>query len=156
MTKILPLSRVAALALGIAVAGCTAHVRPSGPALEDQLRQAMQQYSKLLIAMDSTAIAALFTPDGEIVVTGQEPVRGRDAIRKHLESFKDFQVQSDVVTTDTVAVHGEDGHITGHFQQKVRVPSGEVVDAHGAYTADWLHGPDGKWYIRSMSTTPQP
>jgi uncharacterized protein (TIGR02246 family) len=156
MIKALPLSRAAAFVLGIAVAGCTAHVHPSGPALEDQLRQAMQQYSKLLVAMDSGAIAALFTPDGEIVVTGQEPVRGRDAIRKHLESFKDFQVQSDAVTTDTVAVHGEDGHVTGSFRQRVRVPGGEVVEAHGTYTSDWLHGPDGKWYIRSMSTTPQP
>jgi uncharacterized protein (TIGR02246 family) len=156
MIKVLPLSRAAALALGIVVAGCTAHVYPSGPALEDQLRQAMQQYSKLLITMDSAAIAALFTPDGEIVVTGQEPVRGRDAIRKHLESFKDFKVQSDVVTTDMVAVHGDSGHVTGSFRQRVRIPSGEVVEAHGAYTADWLHGPDGKWYIRSMSTTPQP
>lgn len=159
MTHTLRLSTVAIAALGITLAGwlgCTVNARPGGPAPEDQLRQAVQQYSKLLAAMDSAAIAAFFTPDGELVVTGQEPVRGPDAIRKHLERFKDFQVQSHVMTTDTVEVHGVEGHVTGHFQQKVRIPSGEVVEARGTYAADWLHGADGKWRLRSLSTTPQP
>jgi hypothetical protein len=81
-------------------------------------------------------------------------VRSREAIRKQLESFKDFSVQSEALTADTINVDGNRAHVTGTYRRRVRIPAGDVVEVHGAYAADWLReGND--WHIQKLFTTPQ-
>jgi uncharacterized protein (TIGR02246 family) len=119
-----------------------------------QLRQATAHYAELVKAMDSTAIANLYTANGESITVGQPPIRGREAIRNQLESFAGFSVQSEVLTADTITVDGPRAHVTGTYRQRVRVPAGEVMEVHGAYAADWLReGND--WHIEKLLTTPQ-
>jgi uncharacterized protein (TIGR02246 family) len=121
---------------------------------QNQLRQATEHYAQLVKAMDSNAIANLYTADGESIIVGQPPIHGRDAIRKQLESFSGFSVQSEVLTADTITVDGPRAHVTGTYRQRVRVPAGEVMEVHGAYAADWLReGND--WHIQKLLTTPQ-
>jgi len=123
---------------------------PANP--EDQLRRATQHYADLVLAMDHAAIAALFTPDGEVAVEGQPPIQGPEAIRKHLESFKDYHVQAETLTADTVAVQGTAGRVTGTYRQRVRLPAGDIVEVSGTYTADWQRDTAGVWRLRRMST----
>jgi uncharacterized protein (TIGR02246 family) len=119
-----------------------------------QLHEATEHYAQLVRAMDSNAIANLYTTDGESVIVGQPPIRGREAIRKQLESFSGFSVQSETLTADTITVDGPRAHVTGTYRQRVRVPAGEVMEVHGAYAADWLReGND--WHIQKLRTTPQ-
>ncbi len=119
-----------------------------------QLRQATEHYAHLVATMDGAGIAALYTADGESVVVGQPPVRGRRAIQTQLESFRGFSVQSEVLTADTVTTDGRRGHVIGSYRQRVRVPAGEVVEVHGAYAADWLRE-GSHWHIQRLVTTPQ-
>jgi len=90
-----------------------------------------------------------------MTVEGQPSIRGRDAIRKHLQSFADFRVQSETLTADAIAVDGPRGHVTGTYRQRVRVPAGDVVEVHGTYSADWVRDPQGAWHIQRMLTVPQ-
>lgn len=145
-----------ATVLGAALwSGCATVPRPAGSPAENELRAGMERYRDLVVAMDHAGIAALFTPDGEIAVRGQPPITGRDAILKHLERFKDYRVESEEITTESADVHGAFGHVTGHYRERVRLPSGRKEEARGAYAADWHREPDGKWYIRFLTTIPQ-
>ena len=132
--------------------GCATVPPPAGSPAQDELRAATQHYGDLVGAMDHSAIAALFTPDGEIAAPGRAPITGREAIFKYLESFKDQQVESAKITADSIDVHGAYGHVIGHYWQRARLPSGRKVETRGAYAADWHREPDGKWYIRFMTT----
>ena len=122
---------------------------------DDQLREATQEYAARVAAMDNAAIAALFTTDGEMVVVGQPSVRGRDAIRRHLETFKEFHVEMELLTADTVAARGNSGRVEGTYRQRVRVPAGDVVEVHGTYVAEWMRERNSTWHIRRVLTTPQ-
>jgi len=139
----------------IVVAGLTACMRTAPVAdTETQLRQATEHYAQLVKAMDSNAIANLYTADGESIIVGQPPIRGREAIRKQLESFSGYSVQSEILTADTINVDGPRAHVTGTYRQRVRIPAGDVIEVHGAYAADWLReGND--WHIQKLLTTPQ-
>ncbi len=120
-----------------------------------QLRQATENYAHLIAAMDSAAIAAMYTEDGESVVAGAPTLHGREAIRKQLESFRDYHVISEELTADTITIDGGHGHVAGTYHQKVRIPSGEVVQVHGGYAADWVRAGHGVWHIQRLVTTPE-
>lgn len=135
--------------------GCATVPRaPSSPS-EEAISAGMQRYARLVEAMDHAGIAALFTPDGEIGIPGRPPIAGRDAILRHLESSRDVRVLSEQVTTETYDIHGANGHVTGHYRQRARLPSGRAVEARGSYAADWHREADGNWYIRFMTTRPE-
>ena len=57
---------------------------PASPAYNGEAAAAvdatLRRYASMVAAMDHAGIAALFTPDGEIVNPGQTSIRGRDAI----------------------------------------------------------------------------
>jgi uncharacterized protein (TIGR02246 family) len=138
--------------IAVLLAACARTASPADSKM--QLRQATDHYAQLVKAMDARAIANLYTAEGESIVAGQPPIRGRDAIRKQLESFIGFSVQSEVLTADTIDVDGPRAHVTGTYRQRVRVPAGDVIEVHGAYAADWLReGSD--WHIQKLLTTPQ-
>ncbi len=151
-TNVPSLGRSIAKLLPALLLACAAH-HPSPLAAQQQLREATQHFADLVLAMDHAAIAALFTPDGEMAADDQAPIRGPAAIEAHLESFKDFHVLAESLTTDSITIKGSTGHVTGTYHQRVRIPSGEVVEVSGGYTADWSRDATGAWQIRRMATT---
>jgi uncharacterized protein (TIGR02246 family) len=140
----------------IIVVACLTACARTAPVVdaEAQLRQATEHYAHLVKAMDSNAIANLYTADGESTIVGQPPIRGREAIRKQLESFSGYSVQSEVLTAGTINVDSPRAHVTGTYRQRVRIPAGEVIEVHGMYAADWLRE-GGDWHIQKLLTTPQ-
>jgi uncharacterized protein (TIGR02246 family) len=144
--------RAAGLALAAVLACSCAGFGRAGAVRE--VRAATARYAAQIAAMDSGAIAASFTADGEMAVAGQPTVRGPEAIRKHLEGFSAYHVLSETLTADAVQVDGATARVSGRFHQTVRVPDGKVVEARGSYRADWARGEDGAWRIRRMTTTP--
>jgi uncharacterized protein (TIGR02246 family) len=144
-----------ALIIAVIVASTACATRVSTADATTQLRQATENYAHLILAMDGAAIAALYTDDGESVVVGQPPLRGPEAIRKQLESFRDYHVLSENLTADTITIDGPDGHVVGKYRQRVRIPSGDVVEVHGGYAADWIRVRRDGWKIRRMVTTPE-
>ena len=125
-------------------------------AIRREIRQATRNYSGLIVAMDHAAIAAMYTKDGEMSAEGEPTIRGPDAIRAHLETFKDFHVLSEILTTDSISVEGNTARVVGTYHQRVRVPAGDTVMAAGEYMADWLRDPAGQWRVRRMTTAPRP
>jgi uncharacterized protein (TIGR02246 family) len=151
---------LASLALGLALAATVTpmsaeHRQPPSAEPTAEIRRATKHYADLILAMDASGLAAAFAPDGEMVVVGQPPVRGRQTIREAFESFKDFKVQAEEMTADYIAITGTGARAEGTYKQTVRVPDGSVVSVHGTYVADWIRAADGSWLIKTLTTTPQ-
>jgi uncharacterized protein (TIGR02246 family) len=135
--------RAAALLLVLAACASTA---------DSQIRAATARYVQLVESMDSAAIAAMFAPDGQLVVPGRASLRGPAEIRQFLDGFKDFHVLSEEMTVDQVHVHGATADSTGTYHQRVRLPQGNVVEPQGHYAIQWTKSGDGQWRFARMST----
>lgn len=122
----------------------------------EAIRARTQQYAELVAAMDEKGIASMFAPDGEVEVPGRAPVRGPAEIERYLAGFRDFHVLSEEMTTTAVTVRGPTAQSTGTYRQRVRLPRGNVVEVHGAYTAVWRRATSpGAWLLKKISTTPR-
>jgi uncharacterized protein (TIGR02246 family) len=145
-----------AVALAVTVTPMSAvQSRPPSGEPTTEIRRATKHYADLILAMDAAGLSAAFAPDGEMVVVGQPPVRGRAPIREAFESFKDYKVQAEEMTADYIALSGTGARAEGTYKQTVRVPDGSVVSVHGTYVADWIRAADGSWLIKTLTTTPQ-
>jgi len=122
--------------------------------VDAELRQATQRYARLVLHMDNAGIAALFTEDGQLVTQGQKPIEGPKEIESFLEKFKQYHVQAESLETQAVTGNADSGQVTGRYHQSVRLPAGNVVDVHGAFTADWVRGSDDVWRMRRMTAIP--
>jgi uncharacterized protein (TIGR02246 family) len=132
--------------------------QPKAPArkvdVDADLRKATQRYADLVLKMDNAAIANTFTEDGALVNGGQT-IRGPKAIQEFLEKFKQYHVQSETLTVQSVRGNSNQGHVLGRYDQTVQLPAGNVVRAIGSYAADWVRGADDVWRISRMTTFPE-
>jgi uncharacterized protein (TIGR02246 family) len=148
-----------ALAASI-LSGCGAaapsSVPTATPDYASEVRAAMQKYSDAVRAMNSDAIAAFYTPDGEAWDRGKLNARGPDAIRTFLKSFDGVvRVDSYQTTITSVTIQGEEATITGTYEQTYTLlADGRSGTARGTYTAEWVRQPDGAWLVQRMTTAP--
>ena len=122
---------------------------------ESQVRAALQHYAQLIEKMDNAGIAALFTEDGEVVNPGRDPIKGPAAIEAFLKQFSDYHVLSQTMIPQKTQVDGDHAQQEGTFKQRVRGPDGNVIEASGTFTIDWIRDSSGAWRIRRVATTPQ-
>ena len=104
--------------------------------------------------MDAERIAGIYARDGELVNAGQGAIKGRDAIEAFLRSFAGYTMLDYALTPTSTA---GDKHVVtqkGTFHQRVRTPQGQIVEASGTFTAEWVIE-DFVWRIRRMTTAPQ-
>lgn len=114
----------------------------------------LRQYASMVTAMDHAGIAAMFTPDGEIVNPGQVSIKGREAIDRMLSAFAGFQIiENETIPTSTTTT-GDSATQTGTYHQRVRIPSGETVNVSGTFRAEWRRASNGQWLIQRMETAP--
>jgi uncharacterized protein (TIGR02246 family) len=119
---------------------------PAMAGLEKAATDFVTAYNK----KDATAIAALFTEDGEMCgVTGDDLTSGRDQIKEHYEeAFAEddapslaIEVKSVRLVAPTLAIEDGTAHLT---------PPGDNEPPHSTdYTAVLLKGADGVWKIAS-------
>ena len=138
----------AALALG---ACATTALRPAATA---GVEAAFAHYCELLRAMDHAGIAAMFAADGEVANAGQAPIRGPAAIDAFLQGFADYHVLAYTTEEVHTVVHGETADLSGIFQQRVRVPQGDVVEVAGHLEAHWIRAGKEQWLLQRMATRP--
>lgn len=114
------------------------------------LRELEAERSRLLVAGDHDAVAALLADDlVHIHATGQidDKAAYLDGIRTKLEFVKIERPQLDVRVYGSVAVS------TGIFEQTVRVKGpGVVVDMKAAFTHVWRREGD-RWLMISFQAT---
>jgi uncharacterized protein (TIGR02246 family) len=138
----------------IAALGLSTIATAASPAVSEIVVRT-QNYSDLLVKMDAEALAMFYAADAQVAVSGSKPIQGRDAIKAHLQTFAGYQVLSDVMTAENIAVKGGAASVDGTYTQQVVGPKGKQFTARGKYKADWVKGQDGQWRIKSMLATPE-
>jgi uncharacterized protein (TIGR02246 family) len=111
------------------------------------------QFSAAAAKGDGAALAALYSPDGQVMPTGSDPIRGAEAIQKFWQGALDSGVAAIGLRTIEVFGHGPTATEVGEYE--LRDKAGKVLD-HGKYIVVWQHV-DGKWkLLRDMFSTNVP
>ena len=122
-----------------------------------EIESAIATYARLVKAQDVEKIAASYTPDGEILNPGMDAVRGPEAIRKFLGSFKEVKVEAAEMLPGAIEIGVNEATQWGTYTQRVRFPDrARPLAVAGRYVADWRRQPDGRWLLRRMLTQPDP
>ncbi|MCE9523756.1 MAG: DUF4440 domain-containing protein [Alphaproteobacteria bacterium] len=152
--------RIAAVVALLGLAGCIPQLMNktqsqvpivSGPATERQVESALQRYSGLLLAVDPTAVAQMYAPDG-VWERQNGALHGREAIRDALASTGGIRVLSNEMTTAYLSYNGPAVVQTGNFKQSAKLPDGKIVNATGTFEATWVRSEQSDWWIRRMVT----
>ena len=111
------------------------------------------QFSAAAAKGDGAALAALYSPDGQVMPAGSDPIRGAEAIQKFWQGALDSGVAAIGLKTIEVFGHGPTATEVGEYE--LRDKAGKVLD-HGKYIVVWQHA-DGKWkLLRDMFSTNVP
>jgi uncharacterized protein (TIGR02246 family) len=121
-----------------------------------EVESALARYADLVRHEANDSIAALYTPDGELLGTNMRTIRGRDSIRVFLSAFANVRVDSARLHSDAISVLGDEAVQWGTYAQTATVPGRGVVHVQGRFVAHWLRQPDGSWRLRRMLTQPTP
>jgi uncharacterized protein (TIGR02246 family) len=121
-----------------------------------EVREAMSRYDREVIRMDPNAIAAFYTPDGELSHAGETQARGRDSIVAFLAPFSgQVRVEANQSEVQSVLVTGDTATATGTFRQRVlALADNREIEVSGTFVAEWIRAGDGHWLVRKMSTWP--
>ena len=83
---------------------------------------------------DAKAVAGLYTPDGQILAAGSEPVKGTAELAKFLQGVFDAGISS--VTLTTLEVVGQGRYATEVGSYVMKDKTGKELD-HGKYVELW-------------------
>jgi ketosteroid isomerase-like protein len=142
----------AILACLIVLSGCATKVDTRVD--KAKVEAGLQQYSRLLLSMDSAGIAAMFAPDGEVTNPSQPPVKGRAEIQKFIASFSDFHVLSNTDIATSTLIDGNTAEQLGTYEQSVRSPQGHLFKVSGRLEIEWVKDEAGDWQIMQLETFP--
>jgi uncharacterized protein (TIGR02246 family) len=111
------------------------------------------QFSAAAAKGDGAALAALYSPDGQVMPAGSDPIRGVEAIQKFWQGALDSGVAA--IGLKTVEVFGQGSKATEVGEYELHDKAGKVLD-HGKYIVVWQHA-NGKWaLLRDMFSTNAP
>jgi ketosteroid isomerase-like protein len=119
-----------AVALTLAVAACTVQ----GPDLPLTQKRSWEEHFN---AGDSAAVAALYAPDAQLVLSGEAPIRGRAAIRAEIDKLEQSGVRVSIDTAKAEKV-GDLAYFYGPYS----VSSRQAVVERGTYLEIW------RWHNR--------
>jgi uncharacterized protein (TIGR02246 family) len=145
------------LALGALSAGVVAACSPGAsvsPGVPPELKHSWEvNFNR----GNAAAVAALYAPDAQLLVSGSEPVKGAAAIGEAVDSMIRSGVKLRIETTQNVG-SGDLAYVYGDYA--VQGGDGKEVD-HGTYVEVWRHRA-GDWKITidinasSLPATPAP
>src|ERR1700728_83130 len=125
----------------LAFAGLTpaAHAESTKAAIE----AANARFSAAAAQGDAAALAALYSPEGQVMPAGSVPIRGTEAIQKFWQGALDSGIAAIGLKTIEVFGHGPTATEVGEYE--LRDKAGKVLD-HGKYIVVWQRT-DGKWNL---------
>jgi len=127
----------------------TAHANGVKAAIE----AANAQISAAVAKGDGAGLAAFYSPDGELMPAGSDPIRGTEAIQKFWQAGLDSGIAA--IGLKTIEVFGRGSTATEVGEYELRDKTGKALD-HGKYIVVWQHA-DGKWkLLRDMFSTNEP
>lgn len=118
------------------------------------LARAFARYDSVFRTQDPAAIAASFAPEGELGSVRAVPVVGPDSIAARLRQYAAFKLLASTLTADSSRISGDTARQAGHYWQRVRLPRGDTVEAHGTFTATWTWTNGAGWRIQRLITDP--
>ena len=92
---------------------------------------------------DAAGLAAMYTVDGQVLVSGQEPIEGREAITAFWKGASDSGLSSAMLTALEITPFGN--HATEVGRYKLITAAGNLAD-HGKYIVIWKKV-DGVWKL---------
>jgi uncharacterized protein (TIGR02246 family) len=111
------------------------------------------EFSAKVAKSDAAGIAAMYTPDAEMLPPNGDVVRGTAAIRKEWEALIALGAPGLVLTSREVEAHGDTAHEVGAWELKGK--DGAVVD-RGKYIVIWKKH-EGRWKLhRDIWNTSMP
>jgi ketosteroid isomerase-like protein len=129
----------------------------AGTAISTSLIEArMQAYVSAMRVMDVEAIAAFFSPTGELFEPGIPPIRTRDSILVFLRSFPGVVVDSASVKAERIEVFEGTALLWGSFHEKLSFPGQPTSEQDGKFVTEWKLQPDSAWLIERMYRIPLP
>jgi len=121
--------------------------------VKSAIEAANAQFSAAAEKGDGAALAALYSPDGQVMPPGSDPIRGTEGIQKFWQGALDSGVAAIGLKTIEVFGHGTTATEVGAYE--LRDKTGKVVD-HGKYIVVWQHA-RGTWkLLRDMFSTNVP
>src|SRR5271168_2607865 len=122
-------------------------------AVKTAIEAANAQFSAAVVKGDGAGLAALYSPDGQVMPAGSDPIRGTEAIQKFWQGGLDSGIAA--IGLKTIEVFGPGPTATEVGEYELRDKAGKVLD-HGKYIVIWQHA-DGKWrLLRDMFSTNVP
>ena len=146
--------KITALNYAFVLIACTC-LTPAAYAdgVKGAIEAANGQFSAAAAKGDGAALAALYSPDGQVMPAGGDPIRGAEAIQRFWQGALDSGVAA--IGLKTIEVFGRGPTATEVGEYELRDKAGKVVD-HGKYIVVWQHA-DGKWrLLRDMFSTNVP
>lgn len=149
-------------ALAIAIAGCNQTPPDTHDADVKAIRDFETQWNADWAAKDADRIAARYSDDAVLMVSGGEAIKGKDAIHNSLKMMTsdpalDLKFQPGVVD---VAKSGDLGFTQGAYTLTLTDPATrKVVHDRGNYVTVYRKGADGLWKAVSdiaCSSVPPP
>jgi ketosteroid isomerase-like protein len=115
------------------------------------LDRELSRYNTFVTHQLGDSIAAMFAPDGELVMPGAT-LRGPAQIARALALFTNVRVDSSVMRADSV-IRSDSGTVQwGRFYQRASVGGGEPIEASGKFVALWVRDASGHWKVKRLST----
>jgi len=113
--------------------------------LNAEIVKAADTYRAAVLAGDARAAAATYTEDGAELPPGRPIVRGRSAIEQHFRGlFQGAKVTGFTFSHLETAIDGNVGYDAGTYEQRLTLPSGQVMSDLGKYVAV-LKRTQGEW-----------
>jgi uncharacterized protein (TIGR02246 family) len=110
-------------------------------ALEDQVKAAERAFAKTMADRDHTAFAT-FLADDAVFFSGQQPVRGRNAVVAAWAKLYEGPVAP--FSWDPEVVQVLDSGTLALSSGPVKAANGNVV---GQFNSVWRREPDGRWLV---------
>ncbi|PSB45457.1 hypothetical protein C7B80_17055 [Cyanosarcina cf. burmensis CCALA 770] len=118
----------------------------------EQIRTIVRQARDSWVNGDADAFAALFTPDGELIVPGQKWV-GKDAIRKAAADFATY-ASNIKIEIRQIIIEGDRAAVEWYWEDTEKA-SGRRNRADDAIIADFVAGKIKRWREYIDSKTPE-
>ena len=125
------------------IAGASLTPAAYADGVKGAIEAANGQFSAAAAKGDGAALAALYSPDGQVMPAGSDAIRGTEAIQKYYQGAFDAGVAAVDLKTLEVFGHGPTATEVGEYE--LRDKAGKLLD-RGKYIVVWRHVA-AKWKI---------
>ena len=131
---------LAAASLTVSLGACTTAPRTVEPGVPPQIKHS---WEVLFNQGNANAVADLYAPDGQLVMSGSAPIRGSAAIRRALEDMIEAGAEVRITVEKNIGA-GDIAYVYGTYAI-LEKKSGRETE-HGSYVEVWRRR-NGVWAI---------